>query len=105
MRSRLRYGDRRLRFEIRTDAFQAALTNFNRDAEAFAASLSDKLHREFAFRYLDYLQNIAREAKPPKPNDFGLGPASRLIRAELDRLFDVSFLSTGAIMAEAFSTL
>jgi len=94
MRSRLRYGKRHLQVEVRGDLFQLAYTDFRSAAEAFAVSLSDEMHRDFAFRYLKYLQDIAKGTALIKPNEFGLGPASRLIRAELDRLFDLSFLST-----------
>ena len=94
MRSRLRYGKRHLQVQVRVDLFQSALTNFSSAAEAFAASLCDEVHRDFAFRYLKYLQQIAQGRTLVKPNVFELGPACRLIRAELDRLFDLSFLST-----------
>ena len=94
MRSRLRYGNRYLQVQVRTDLFQSAFTDFSRAGEAFAASLSDEVHRNFAFQYLKYLQHIAQGSTPVKPNVFGLGPACRLIRAELDRLFDLNFLST-----------
>ena len=94
IRSRLRYGKRHLQLEVRGDLFQLAYTDFSSAAETFAVSLSDEVHRNFAFRYSKYLQDIAQGTTLVKPNDFGLGPASRLIKAELDRLFDLSFLST-----------
>jgi len=94
MRSRLRYGKRHLEVEVRLDLFQLAFTDFSSAAEAFAASLSDEVHRNFAFRYLKYLQDIAQGRTLVQPNRFGVGPAYRLIRAKLDRLFDLSFLST-----------
>jgi hypothetical protein len=99
MRSRLRYGKRRVQAEIRVESFPIALANFSRAAEAFALSLNDAPNRNFAFRYAVYLQDIAHEVKAVKPHEFGLGPAARLIRAELDRLFDVSFLSTDRVAA------
>jgi hypothetical protein len=94
MRSRLRYGKRHLEVEVRLDLFQLAFTDFSSAAEAFAASLSDEVHRNFAFRYLKYLQDTAQGRTLVQLNRFGVGPAYRLIRAELDRLFDLSFLST-----------
>jgi hypothetical protein len=94
IRSRLRYGKRHLQVEVRVDLFQSAFTDFSSAAEAFAASLSDEVHRNFAFRYLTYLQHIAQGRTLVKPDGFELGPACRLITAELDRLFDLSFLST-----------
>ena len=94
MRSRLRYGKRHLEVDVRLDLFQLAFTDFSSTAEAFAASLSDEVHRNFAFRYLTYLQHIAQGRTLVKPDGFELGPACRLITAELDRLFDLSFLST-----------
>jgi hypothetical protein len=94
MRSRLRYGQRHLQVEVRGDLFQLAYTDFRSAAEAFAVSLSDEVHRNFAFRYLKYLQDTAQGRTLVQPNRFAVGPAYRLIRAELDRLFDLSFLST-----------
>ena len=94
MRSRLRYGKRHLQVEVRQDLFQSAFTDFSSAAEAFATSLSDEVHRNFAFQYLKYLQHIAQGRTLVRPDGFGLGPACRLIRAELDRVFDLSFLST-----------
>jgi len=94
MRSRLRYGERYIQVQVRADLFQTAFTDFSSAAEAFAASLSDEVNRNFAFRYLKYLQHIAQGRTVVKPNVFGLGPACRLIRAELDRLFDLSFMNT-----------
>ena len=76
------------------DSFQLAFSDFSDAAEAFAASLSDEVHRTFAFQYFKYLQHLAQGRRLAKPDGFGLGPACRLIRAELDRLFDLSFLST-----------
>jgi len=94
MRSRLRYGKRHLHARVPVDLFQSAFTEFSSVAEAFAANLSDEVHRNFAFQYSKYLQHIAQGRTLVKPNGFELGPAGRLIRAELDRLFDLSFLST-----------
>jgi hypothetical protein len=99
MRSRLQYGQRHVSIEIPAESFESACTNFNRAAEAFVASLSDQVHRTFAYRYLEYLKNIARGTKINKPDEFGLGPAGRLIRGELDRLFDLNFLSTDSLIA------
>jgi len=94
MRARLPYGKRHLQVEVREDLFESAFTDFSGAAEAFAASLSDEVHRHFAFQYFKYLQHLAQGRTLAKPDGFGLGPACRLIRAELDRLFDLSFLST-----------
>jgi hypothetical protein len=94
MRARLPYGKRHLQVEVRADSFESAFTDFSGAAEAFAASLSDEVHRNFAFRYLKYLQDTAQGRTLVQPNRFAVGPAYRLIRAELDRLFDLSFLST-----------
>ena len=94
MRSRLRYGERHLHAQVPVDLFQSAFREFTSVAEAFAANLSDKVHRNFAFQYSKYLQHIAHGRTLVKPSGFELGPAGRLIRAELDRLFDLSFLTT-----------
>jgi hypothetical protein len=99
MRSRLQYGQRHVSAEIPVESFESACTNFNRAAEAFVVSLSDEVHRTFAHRYLEYLENIARGTKINKPEGFGLGPAARLIRGELDRLYDLNFLSTDSLIA------
>ena len=99
MRSRLRYGRRHVSVEIPVESFESACTNFNRAAEAFVVSLSDEVHRTFAHRYFEYLENIARGTKINKPEAFGLGPAARLIRDELDRLFDLNFVSTDSLIA------
>ena len=94
MRSRLRYGQCYLLVQVQGDLFQSAFTDFSAAAKAFATTLSDEVHRNFASQYLKYLQDIAQGRTAIKPNEFGLGTACRLIRAELDRLFDLSFLST-----------
>jgi hypothetical protein len=92
--TRVCQGNRNLEGHVRVDLLQSAFTDFSGAAEAFAASLSDEVHRNFAFQYLKYLQRIAQGRTPVKPEGLGLGPASRLIRAEIDRLFELSFFST-----------
>jgi hypothetical protein len=99
MRARLQYGKPHLQVQDRVDLFQSAFAEFTGAAEAFAASLSDGVHRDFAFRYLKYLQHVAEGRTQVQPYGFGLGPACRLIRAELDRLFELSFLSTNRKIA------
>src|SRR5262249_4974269 len=100
MRAPLRYGKRHLQLQVRGDLIKSAFTEFSDAAQVFAASLSDEMHRNFALRYFNYLQHIAHgKTLAAQPNGFGLGPACRLIRAELDRLFDLSFLSTNTKVA------
>jgi len=99
LRSRSSYRKRRLRVEIPPELFQTAFANFTRGAEGFAMSLSDETHRKFALRYLEYLQDIARGADLLKPKGGGFRPASRLICAELERLFRCYFASADGIVA------
>src|SRR5262247_625354 len=80
----------RLRIDLPMNSFQAAFSNFNKAAEAFATSLSDPLHRKFAFQYLEYLQDIARGSERSKLSTNGR-PNCRLIGAELERLFRCHF--------------
>jgi hypothetical protein len=80
----------RLSIDLPVNSFQAAFLNFNKAAEAFAMSLSDPLHRKFAFQYLEYLQDIARGSERSKLSTSGR-PNCRLISAELERLFRCHF--------------
>ncbi len=79
-----------LSIDLPTNSFQAAFLNFNKAAEAFAMSLSDPLHRKFAFQYLEYLQDIARGSDRLRLSTSGR-PNCRLIGAELQRLFRCYF--------------
>jgi hypothetical protein len=81
---------RRLSIDVHVDSFQAAFLSFNDAAEAFCMSLSDAMDRKFAWRYLAYLQGIARGSELPKPHSTGR-PSSSLIRCELERLFESHF--------------
>ena len=86
---------RRLRVELPPDLFPTAFSNFSNTAEAFAMGLSEELHRKFALRYLAYLQEVAHGLKPERPHSLSDGrPASTLIRAELERLFQCHFSQT-----------
>jgi len=80
----------RLSIDLPVNSFQAAFLNFNKAAEAFAMSLSDPLHRKFAYQYLGCLQDIAHGSDQLKPSTSGR-PDCRLIRAELERLFRCHF--------------
>src|SRR6185295_359954 len=82
----IRYCKGRLQAQVRGESFHDAFTNFSHAAKAFALSLGDELHRNYAFEYLAYLQNFAKATRCLEPQEFP-GPACRLIRAELDRLF------------------
>ena len=80
----------RLSMDLPISSFQMALVNFNKAAEAFAMSLTDRLHRKFAYQYLSYLQDIAGGSEQSRPNTSGR-PNCRLIGAELERLFRCHF--------------
>jgi hypothetical protein len=77
----------RLRIDLPVSSFQTAFANFNEAAHAFAMSLSDSLDRRFAYRYVGYLQDIARGSEELKRLYANGRPNCRLITAELDRLF------------------
>ena len=86
---------RRLRVELPPHLFPTAFSNFSNTAQAFAMGLSEELHRKFALRYLTYLQEVAHGLKPQRPHSLPDGrPASTLIRAELERLFQCHFSQT-----------
>jgi len=80
----------RLRIDIPINTLETTLVNFSKAAEAFAISLSDPLHRKFAYQYLGYLEDIARSSEQLRPN-IGGRPDCRLIGAELERLFTCHF--------------
>jgi len=80
---RIRKG--RLSIDLPIDSFQTAYVNFSNAAEAFWMSLSDPLDRQFACRYLAYVQGIALGSELPKP--YVGRPSWSLIRSELERLF------------------
>ena len=94
----IRYGKGPLQAQVCGESFHDAFTNFSHAAKAFALSLGDELNRNYAFEYLAYLQNVAKAKTCLKPHEFP-GPACRLIRAELDRLFDLSFVLTEIAVA------
>jgi hypothetical protein len=81
----------RLRIDLPVSSFQTAFANFNEAAHAFAMSLSDSLDRRFAYRYVGYLQDIARGSEELKRLYANGRPNCRLITAELDRLFRCHF--------------
>jgi hypothetical protein len=89
----LRHGKGRLSPQIHGESFDDAFINFSDAAEAFALTLSDEVHRDYAFQYSKYLRKIAEGIPSLKPNPIP-GPAGRLIRAELDRVFELSFVLT-----------
>ena len=91
----LEFKRRKLQIDLSSDLFQAAFGRFTVAAEEFVLSLTDSLHRRFAHRYLVYLQEIAQGAELPRSNAVSL-PAYRLIRNELDRLFEREFFQTVA---------
>ena len=80
----------RLRIDLPINSFETAFVNFNNASEAFVASLTDSLHRRFAYRYLEYLQDIARGSDRLKPST-NRQPNWRLIGYELERLFKSYF--------------
>jgi|SRR5262245_48638910 len=90
MEKRVTNSKGRLSMDLPVNSFQAAFLNFSKAAEAFAMSLSDPLHRKFAFQYLEYLQDIARGSERSKLSTNGR-PNCRLIGAELERLFRCHF--------------
>ena len=81
---------RGLSIDLPINFFPKALVNFKNAAETFATSLSDPLHRKFAYQYLGCLQDIAHGSDQLKPSTSGR-PDCRLIRAELERLFRCHF--------------
>jgi len=76
----------RLTIDVPVSSFETVFVNFNNASEAFAMSLTDRLHRVFAYQYLAYLQDIARGCERLRPSASGR-PNCRLIAQELERLF------------------
>ena len=92
---RIEFRRRKLQIDVSSDLFQAAFGKFTVAAEEFVLSLTDSLHRKFAHRYLVYLQEIAQGEAQSRPHQVSY-PADRLIRSELDRLFEKYFFQTVA---------
>jgi hypothetical protein len=88
---RIRTRAGRLCIDLPVDSFQPAFTNFTSEAEEFAMSLTDRLHRRFAYQYLGYLQEVANGLEPIKTNTVSGRPACRLICTELERIFRQNF--------------
>jgi len=95
---RVRGKKGRLSIDIPGPHFETAFAGFTNAAEDFAMNLTDVLHRKFAFKYLGYLQEVARGSEPVKPNPNGR-PACRLISAELERLFCSHFFRPEQVAA------
>src|ERR1700730_17303688 len=93
-RIRTRKGS--LSIDIPAELFEASLAAFTKAAEDFILKLTEPLHRRFAYRYLIYLQEVARLVQQSRPNTFrGRGqPAYRLICNELEQLFRQYFSSS-----------
>jgi hypothetical protein len=89
--NRVKFRRGRLAVDVPVDCFQTSFSSFTNAAETFARRLSDVLHQKFAYRYLSYLQEIARGSEPMKPYIINDRPACRLISNELDRLFRSHF--------------
>jgi hypothetical protein len=89
----LEFKRRKLQIDVSSDLFQIAFGKFTVAAEEFVLSLTDSLHRKFAQRYFVYLQEIAQGAELSRSNTVSV-PAYRLIRNELDRLFERDFVQT-----------
>jgi hypothetical protein len=89
--NRIKFRSGSLRVDLPSQCFQTSFFSFTGAAESFARGLSDVLHRKFAYRYLNYLQEIARSSEPAKPSSIHGLPACRLICNELDRLFRFHF--------------
>jgi hypothetical protein len=88
-----------LRIELSRDLFRIAFADFSQAAQTFAMNLSEDLYRKFAFRYIEYLQEIARGLESSRPHAMHGRPACTLIRAELERLFRSHFLRLDAVAA------
>jgi len=97
--SRIKFRSGRLRVDLPGECFQKSFFSFTSAAESFAMGLSDVLHRKFAYRYLCYLQEIARSSEPAKPSSIHGLPACRLICNELDRLFRAHFFQPSVAVA------
>ena len=97
-RIKFRWGG--LRVDIPGECFQTSFFSFTSAAESFAMGLSDVLHRKFAYRYLSYLQEIARSSEPAKPSSIHGLPACRLICNELERLFRAHFFQPNEAVAQ-----
>jgi hypothetical protein len=89
--NRVKFRRGRLAVDVPIECFQTSFCSFTNAAELFARRLSDVLHQKFAYRYLSYLQEIARGAESTKPYSINGRPACRLITNELDRLFRSHF--------------
>jgi len=87
---RVEFKRRKLQIDVSSELYQTAFGKFTVAAEEFVLSLTDSLHRKFAHRRLVYLQELAAGGQQPRPNPVGY-PADRLIRNELDRLFEKEF--------------
>jgi hypothetical protein len=89
--SRIKFRSGGLRIDLPSACFQTSFLSFTSAAESFAMGLSDVLYRKFAYRYLTYLQEIARSSGPAKPSSIHGLPACRLICNEMERLFRAHF--------------
>jgi len=97
--NRIKFRSRGLRVDLPGECFQRSFLSFTSDAESFAMGLSDVLYRKFAYRYLSYLQEIARSSEPAKPSSIHGLPACRLICNEMERLFRAHFFQPIAAVA------
>jgi hypothetical protein len=97
--NRIKFRSGRLRVDLPGECFQTSFFSFTSAAESFAMGLSDVLHRKFAYRYLSYLQEIARSSEPAKPSSIHGLPACRLICNELERLFRAHFFQPNGAVA------
>jgi len=98
--NRIKFRSGRLRIDLPSECFPTSFSSFTSAAESFAMGLSDVLHRKFAYRYLSYLQEIARSSEPPKPSSIHGLPACRLICNELERLFASHFFRPNEAVAQ-----
>jgi len=89
----------RLRIDVPFSSFQTVVVNFNNAAEAFVMSLTDRLHRKFAYQYLAYLQDVAHGWEQLRPSTSGR-PNCRLIGSELERLFKGHFFRPDQLIAQ-----
>jgi hypothetical protein len=97
--NRIKFRSGRLHVDLPNECFQTSFFAFTSAAESFAMGLSDVLHRKFAYRYLSYLQEIARSSEPVKPSSVHGLPACRLICNELERLFRSHFFKPNEAVA------
>jgi hypothetical protein len=77
-RKRIKTRKGRLNIDIPAESFHTAFYTFSKAAEGFAMTLSDMLHRKFAYNYLTYLQEFALDAEQEKPNLVMGRPAYKL---------------------------